>query len=87
MNDLHPLHYFLGMKVNYFDGGFFLMQSKCAKELLGLISGCLGPIGGRVVSRVILIHVKSAAKLVNLPLIASTDWISHSRLHSPQKTS
>lgn len=43
MKDLGPFHYFLGVKVQYFDGGLFLNQTKCATELLHRAQD-LGPV-------------------------------------------
>ena len=34
MKDLGPLHFFLGIEVNYFDGGIHLNQSKYGAEML-----------------------------------------------------
>lgn len=43
MKDLGPFHYFLGVKVQYFDGGLFLNQTKYATELLHRAQD-LGPV-------------------------------------------
>ena len=34
MKDLGPLHFFLGIEVNYFEGGIHLNQSKYGAEIL-----------------------------------------------------
>ena len=34
MKDLDPLHFFLGIEVNYFEGGIHLNQSKYGAEML-----------------------------------------------------
>ena len=34
MKDLGPLHFFLGIEVNYFEGGIHLNQSKYGAEML-----------------------------------------------------
>ena len=34
MKDLGPLHFFLGIEVNYFEGGIHLNQSKYGVEML-----------------------------------------------------
>ncbi|XP_070026074.1 uncharacterized mitochondrial protein AtMg00810-like [Nicotiana sylvestris] len=41
MEDLGPLHFFLGIEVTYFTGGIYLNQSKYAAELLVKISMAL----------------------------------------------
>ncbi|KAH0722621.1 hypothetical protein KY289_005665 [Solanum tuberosum] len=44
MKDLGPLHFFLGVKVKYFEGGFHLSHSKYASKLLDRIKMSLAKV-------------------------------------------